>query len=65
MKSNKFSTQAQAGKMIELQDCHETYQVLLKIVKAHGNKKKEESEDSEEVREAQGGLEYMYELRNL
>ena len=44
MKFNKFSSQAQAGKMIELQDCHEAYQVLLKVVKAHGNKKKEKEE---------------------
>ena len=30
--------------MIELQDCHEAQQVLVKVVKAHGNKKKENSE---------------------
>ena len=46
LKLNKFFS-AQAGKMIELQDCHEAYQVLVKVVsKAHGNKKKEESEAS-------------------
>ena len=38
---------AEAGKMLELQDCHEAYQVLVKIIKAHsGSKKKEDSEVS-------------------
>ena len=33
--------------MLELQDCHEAYQVLLKIIKVQSGNKKREAEESE------------------